>query len=383
MPDRERGALLVTRNFPPLRGGMERLNQRMLEGLASTMPVALVGPRGSREFAPAEAVVDEVPGAPLWKFIPAAMIAGLRQAFRGRPGVVLAGSGLTAPLAWLAARAIGARCAVYLHGLDIVVSNRVYHWCWLPAIRRCDLAIANSRNTARLAVAHGIEERRISVVNPGTDLPPPDPAARRRFRSQHQLDEVPLLLAVGRLTPRKGLVRFVSEVLPTVLAVRPDAVFVIIGADASDALVRNRHSEHARIVESARAAGVGHALRWLPHCDDVTLSAAYRAADVHVFPLLEMPGDIEGFGMVAIEAAAHGLPTVAYAVGGVGDAVAEGITGSLCAAGDTAAFGAEVVRWLSASAEDRRQCERHAARFAWDRFDAELQAALDAAVVAP
>lgn len=382
MPER-RGVLLLTRNFPPLRGGMERLNQRMLLGLSDIGPVALVGPRGSRPAAPHGATVVEVPAAPLWRFLPAALLAGVRQALGRRPGVVLAGSGLAAPMAWFAARVSGARYAAYLHGLDLVVPHRLYRWGWLPAIRRCDLAIANSRNTARLAVARGVPEARIRVVNPGTDLPPPDPEARARFRGEHGLGDAPLLLSVGRLTRRKGLAGFVAEVLPAVLAARPDTLLLVVGADASDALVRDRHSELGRIAESARGAGVGHALRWLPHCDDATLSAAYRAADVHVFPLRETPGDVEGFGMVAIEAAAHGLPTVAYAVGGVGDAVAGGITGSLCAAGDGQAFAFEVLRWLAASPDDRERCSAHAARFSWARFDAELQAALDAMAAAP
>ena len=54
----------------------------------------------------------------------------------------------------------------------------------------------------------------------------------------------------------------------------------------------------------------------LARVDDQRLSDAYFAADVMVFPVLDLPGDVEGFGMVAVEAAAHGLPTVAFAVGG-------------------------------------------------------------------
>lgn len=69
-----------------------------------------------------------------------------------------------------------------------------------------------------------------------------------------------------------------------------------------------------------------------PH-DDPEISEAYFAADVHVFPVQDRPGDNEGFGMVAIEAAAHGLPTVAYDAGGVSDAVSVPASGGLVASG--------------------------------------------------
>lgn len=381
MPEPSDGVLLVTRNFPPLRGGMERLNQRMLAGLASRGHAALVGPRGCATHAPPGAPVAQVAAAPLWRFLAGALPATWRMARRYRPRVVLAGSGLTAPFAWLGARLVGARSAVYLHGLDLVAPSRVYQLLWLPFIRRCDIAIANSSNTARLAQARGVLVRRLRIVHPGTDLPRPDPGARQRFRQVHGLDGQPVLLSVGRLTPRKGLAEFVRDALPLILASRPDALLLVIGHDASDALATGAGavSQRQRILGTARLAGIEHAVRVLPPCDDATLSEAYRAADVHVFPLREVPGDVEGFGMVAVEAAAHGLPTVAFRAGGVEDAVIEEATGTLVTANDHAAFARTTLDWLSLSLQPdvRARCEGAAHRFAWVTFDEQLHALLD------
>lgn len=352
------------------------MNQRMLQGLAKHGPSSLIGPVGCADFAPSMTSVEQVPASPVARFMLGALLVALRAGYRRRPRIALAGSGLTAPLAWMVARIFGSRCAVYLHGLDVIAPSRLYQWCWLPFIRRSDIVIVNSRNTASLAIERGVAANRIHVIHPGTDIPAPDSEARQNFRARHGLGAEPLLISVGRLTMRKGLAEFVRDVFPAVLAKHPRAILLIIGADATDAVGAARHSESSRIIESARRAGVEHALRLTPHCDDETLSSAYRAADVHVFPVRDVPGDVEGFGMVAIEAAAHGLPTVAYAVGGVEDAVVEGVTGSLCAGRDAAGFAAAAMRWIEAPLEARSRCEARAVQFSWAQFDDALHAAL-------
>jgi len=377
MTDLSSGVLLVTRNFPPLLGGMERLNQKMLDGLASVTRVYLVGPNGCTQFAPPDTRVSEAPAAPLWRFLPAAAVSALRMQARYRPGTIIAGSGLTAPLAWLAARLFGARCHVYLHGLDLIVPNAIYRMFWLPFIRRCDGAIANSRNTRALAIDRGVPADRIHVINPGTDFRVVDGKAAERFRDVHGLGRRPMLLSVGRLTPRKGLVKFVEEALPAILVQAPDTVFVIIGADAAEALNnKGAQSEQALIVEAARRHGVEHALLLIPPCSDAVLSQAYAAADLHVFPVRNIEGDVEGFGMVAIEAAAHGLLTVAFDSGGVADAVVEGATGSLVRSGDYVEFARQVNRLLGMGADclqRRERCRAAAQQFGWDIFNARMQ----------
>jgi phosphatidylinositol alpha-1,6-mannosyltransferase len=297
---------------------------------------------------------------------------------RSKFALVVAGSGLTAPLAWWAARRARARFVVYLHGLDIIAPSTIYQRCWLPFIRRADLVLVNSRNTRRLAVERGIPQRVIEILHPGTELPGPDPEAGRAFRVANGLGDRPLLLSVGRLTPRKGLAEFISRTLPAIIAESPDALLLVIGADASDAVRPAGDSQQARIMRSAEEAGVSAAVRMLPPCDDATLSAAYYAADVYIFPVLDLPGDVEGFGMVAIEAAAHGLPTVAFAVGGVPDAVAEGVSGSLAEAGDYGAFATLVRQWLVSRNQQRirDRCSEAASAFGWDSFGDKLQTAL-------
>ncbi|MBC7215073.1 MAG: glycosyltransferase, partial [Burkholderiaceae bacterium] len=176
-PERQ-GILLITRNFPPLLGGMERLNWHLAAELGKRHAVHVIAPAGAAAQAPTGVTVEEVPLKPLWRFVLATTWRALRTARRMRPAVVLAGSGLTAPIAWLAARCTGARAVAYVHGLDITVPHALYRRLWLPALRRLDAMIANSRATAELAAQAGISPQRIHIVHPGVQLPPDMPGPR-------------------------------------------------------------------------------------------------------------------------------------------------------------------------------------------------------------
>jgi len=361
---------------------MERLNARLWSALATHGEAILVGPRGCRERLPPGLAVLEAPAGGLGGFLPVAMVQALRATKRFRPRLLVAGSGVTAPIALICARLTGANCVVYLHGLDIVARHAAYRSLWLPAIRRCDAFLVNSSATARLARDAGIDPARTRVVPPGTELPTTVPP-RNRFRALHGLGAAPLLLCVGRLTPRKGLSEFVERALPAIVATHPDTLLAVAGADASAALNAGRHSEAARILAAASEAGVARNLRMLGAIDDAALEEAYCAADVLVFPVLELPGDIEGFGMVAIEAAARGLPTVAFAVGGVTDAVVDGESGYLVATGDYQALVDRVLGLLGGGDRCRvnaESCLRHASRFSWARFDSNVVDALGSAL---
>lgn len=375
--------LQITRNLPPLRGGMERLNLHIATELAREFAVAIVGPIGCRAALPSLMDVREIPANPLWLFLWRALLVSVSAIRRFRPDVVMAGSGLVAPYAWLAARVASARMVVYVHGLDLIVPNRVYRWFWLPFIRRADLCIANSAHTAGLASTAGVPASRITVIHPGVDLPIGDVTGAADFRARFRLGERPLLLSVGRLIARKGLLEFVENSLPDIARKHSDVCLVVLGDETPALLHGSSAGLGERIRKRAAEIGLEKNLLFVGSQDDETLFAAYAAADVHVFPVLDVPGDVEGFGMVAVEAAAHGLPTVGFAVGGVPDAVENGVSGNLEPAGDYQSLAASILRYLCKrnDAATRMRARQFAERFSWERFGSTMRQAISRIVM--
>jgi SAM-dependent methyltransferase len=101
--------------------------------------------------------------------------------------------------------------------------------------------------------------------------------------------------------------------------------------------------------------------------DKVLLATAYEAADVHVFPVRHIPDDPEGFGMVAIEAAAHGLATAAFATGGIVDAVHHGESGYLAETNNYAELSQHVLQLLQ-QPTTIESIQGFAHGFAWKNF---------------
>lgn len=361
--------------MPPLRGGMERLNAHMAAELSKGYEIDLVGPTGCAAFVDKSIRVHEAPSSKAGRFLLWALWKAAILAITRRPRLILGGSGLVAPIVQVAARLSRGRPVLYLHGLDIVVRHGLYQRFWVPMFRRAALSICNSSATAALAKAAAIDADTIVVVHPGADTTRVD--ASGEFRRRHGLEGAKLLLSVGRITERKGLDLFIEFALPGIVEHVPEAKLIVIGDDAPDALTNGARGMRARVAHAIEKTGLQAHVVMLGAVSEAELIDAYASSDVHVFPVREVAGDIEGFGMVAIESAAQGLPTVAFAVGGVTDAVSDGRSGRLIEAGDYAAF-ADAAIDLARDGRERlgKACEAFAAGFDWTVFGAKLRAAV-------
>jgi phosphatidylinositol alpha-1,6-mannosyltransferase len=354
---------------------MERLMHHSVETLASNFDVMLIGPSGCGEFVPNNVAVIECPPSP-FGFLTAALIKGLRPAGKRSFDFVLGGSGLVAPVTWILSKLAKARSFIFVHGLDLVVDNFMFQRLFVPFIRRHDRIIANSQNTRELAVGKLCPPEKVVVVNPGCVIPSGSSlldADESRAKLGFQNDKI--ILFVGRMVKRKGLAEFLESAWPRIVGFEPDAVLLVAGDTPDDALLKDPAGSE-NLLRAIEQSGKDR-VKFLGTVNDDTLWNCYAAAEVLVFPLIRVKGDVEGFGMVAIEAAAGGTPTVAFPVGGVIDAVADGSNGVLVPEGDYEAFADAVVSICEGGTPSAAECRKHAENFSWDAHGRNLLAALD------
>ena len=357
---------VLSRNLPPLMGGMERLAWHVLAALATDFDVHAIGPRGSRRHLPEGVRGHACRGLGAGGYLSeAAVISVLRALCLPKPDLILATSGLTAPLARLYAALTRRPYVVMAHGLDLVADSKTYQRLFVPSFAAAHRVIANSANTRALAIDNGVAPARLCVIHPGVEWPA-RPGDGHAWRMARTFGDRPLLLIAGRQTRRKGLAEFLEQCMPAILMDHPDTLLLVVGGTAHHAIRQEQHvgdQVHAVIARNRLA----HAVCMLGSLSDAELAQVYAAADVHVFPLIPVRGDVEGFGMVAVEAAAQGTTTVAFDEGGVRDALVVGVTGELLQRGDYAGFTRAILRRLETRADPnlRAACHRAAERYAW------------------
>jgi len=147
-----------------------------------------------------------------------------------------------------------------------------------------------------------------------------------------------VILTVGRLHPRKGQL-FIIEALEALPANQRERVeYWLVGGNTKE-------NYEARLREAAGRSNL--TVRFLGNAPDDDLNRLYARADIFAMTSINHRQSVEGFGLVYLEAAAHGLPVVAHAVGGVPEAVVDGVTGLLVPPGDRAALTAAFSRLIS------------------------------------
>ena len=368
--------LMLSWNFAPVIGGLEDLVTQQFAGLRRAGNDVRIATAHALDASPEEGVLRASrPG--LAAYLLHALRTGWSLARRWQPDVILCGSVVTLPLGWLLSRCFRIRFVVIVYGGELVYE----HWLVRPAIRfvlrGADRIVAISRQTHRLAESIGLDPAKMSIVPPGVELnrfdDPQAPASDARFEGRR------VLLSVGRLVRRKGILEFIERVLPRLVEADPSVLYVVVGGDATASLAhRERLSE--KIAARIDALGLGDHARLLGQLSNAELVALFRRADLFVLPVLDIPGDIEGFGIVFLEAALGFTASVSTRVGGIPDAVSDGETGVLVAAGDHDAMADAISRLLAdAELRDRlaRQGEARArSEFGWDAVVARLEKVL-------
>lgn len=367
--------LVVTRNLPPLIGGMERLNWHIADELSLKNEVLILSHTEAKKRSPKECFFYGAPLNPLAIFLIFAFIKTFFICLKHKPDAIFAGSGLTAPIVVFWAKIFRKKSIVYIHGLDIATNHPIYNRIWIPMIRSADKVVANSTPTQDICVHKGVSYNKLTIIHPGVTFPPieKDQTLINYIKNKYDLNNKKILISVGRLTARKGMREFVDCSLPTIIQSCPDTMLVIIGDTPIHSLNKNLQSKDSIILMAEKHEIQKNILFIGNIADDSLLSAWYYLADIHVFPVKHIPEDPEGFGMVAIEAATYGTPSIAFSTGGITDAIQNNESGILIEAENYKDFSKAVINELTESPSIMAtKCQEFSKEFSWENLGKKL-----------
>ena len=310
-----------------------------------------------------------------WKATPYRMpgyMAGLlrripRTVARHKVDVVLFSSMVTASLSTVLRPAVhrgGARMAAIPVGRDVTLPTPGYQWLVPRVFGALDLVFPISRATGQECLLRGLPASRMHVVPCGVDTalfaPPHDRAAARRELLAAVGETVPddtlILCSVGRHQERKGFHWFVDAVMPRL---PPDVLYLVTGEGPTTRQIQGAIERH----------GLGGRVRMLGKVSEEMLRTLYRGGDLFVMPNIHVPGDIEGFGVVMLEAGLCGMPVLAAELEGISDVIREGENGHLVPSRDAETFAATILRHRAdrsrLAAASRRAAAYTADNFSW------------------
>ncbi|MET7324950.1 glycosyltransferase family 4 protein [Streptomyces sp. NPDC005549] len=379
-----RKTLIVTNDFPPRPGGIQaflhnmalRLDPERLVVYASTW-------KRSREGVEATAAFDAEQ--------PFTVVRDRTTMLLPTPGATRRAVGLLrehgCTSVWFGAAAPLGLMAPALRkaGAERLVATTHGHeagWAQLPAARQLLRRIGESTDTitylgeytrSRIAGALTPEAAaRMVQLPPGVDEKTFHPASGGdEVRARLGLTERPVVVCVSRLVPRKGQDTLIRA-MPRILAAEPDAVLLIVGGGPYEKDLR-------RLAEETGVAASVHFTGAVPWSE---LPAHYGAGDVFAMPCRTRRGglDVEGLGIVYLEASATGLPVVAGDSGGAPDAVLDGETGWVVRGGDPNESADRITTLLADPELRRRMGERGRSwveeKWRWDLLAEHLKALL-------
>jgi phosphatidylinositol alpha-1,6-mannosyltransferase len=286
--------------------------------------------------------------------------------------IIHIGDALLSPLGWIFKKIFNKPVVATLHGLDLTFYFRPYQWIVPRFLRRLDKLICISQHTQQEAVARGVSEEKTVVIPNGIivrngEYNGAENAGQRLIENLigRNLADKKILLTVGRLVKRKGVDYFISQILTKILSHRDDVVYLVIG-----------EGKHRATIEKAISnLGLKDKVFLLGRVGDSVLQACYKIAHIFVMPNIPVDGDVEGFGLVALEASLASLPVVASKVEGVCEAIVHEENGILIDHRNRDAFADAVLSFLNDESKRRNfgACSRDftVQRYSWERIGKE------------
>jgi glycosyltransferase involved in cell wall biosynthesis len=292
--------LFVTRKYPPSVGGMQKYSHDFYVSMKKIIDVDLVANKKNKLLL-------------FW--IRATIFILIKSK---NYSIIHFGDAVLAPLAIFSKIVARAKVTLTVHALDITYRSSLYQaiipWC----VARCDKVICVSNYTIDECVKRGVPRNKCVFIPNGIIF-----QKHVTFNKKETFEKLGInvngkkvLLSVGRLIKRKGNEWFVNEVMPLLSS---KFVYLIVGEG----------SEKEKIQSTVEKHGLANRVFLLGRQSKKMVHSLYKNSDLFIMPNIEVKGDAEGFGIVLIEAASFGLPSVASDIEGIKDSVIEGETGWL------------------------------------------------------
>jgi len=371
--------LFITHKYPPSIGGMEKQSYELTRRMQQHAVVHLLCCDGSKSKV---------------RFF-ASIKNSIREKLHQHPGISILhfNDGLAAAFCSGPDDFPGLKRSVTLHGLDVVFPNTFFQRNILPRFNHFQSIIAVSQATAEACIQRGVHPEKIVVIPNGVDhniaFYEPEPATRQEFQKKYGgiFQGKITLVMMGRPVLRKGFSWFLTSVLPLLPA---DFQVLIIGPyrekrpmsatllhllptafrkqlELLFGLPSDEHNLRTVLCLPQLQGRVRH-LGKLPFTDVMQIMTA---ANTFVMPNIPVAGDMEGFGLVCLEANLRGLPVFAANLEGITDAIQDGKNGLLIPTQDISAWVQAIMRlqdaaWGRSFGRDARQYTL--GNFGWDKM---------------
>lgn len=313
--DTNPSVLFVTRSYPPSVGGMETLSYNLTTRYLNKKKIIALKMAGKINL--------------IW-FIPYSLIMTLF--YINRYDILHLSDGVMCFVGFIIKSLFrNKKVVTNLHGLDLTYSNKIYQSYISFCLKKFDLYICNSETTKQIAINKGLDKKKCVVIPVGVENKFNNTISKTEAREillkKYGIkDNTCILLTTGRLVKRKGVYWFIKNVISKIQGV--NFTYLVIGDG----------SEKDRIKKIIHRKKLGNNIILAGKVSEKDLIYCYKGSDIFIMPNITVKNDVEGFGIVAIEASMSGLPVIASCVQGISDAVLDELNGYLVREKDVNGF---------------------------------------------
>jgi len=346
--------LFITHKYPPSIGGMENQSFHLIKGVSAAAKV--------------HKIVFDGNGSVFSFYL--SLKRKVKEMLKKNPGIELihCNDGTVGVICSWINDLKGIKTVVTLHGLDVVFPNRYFQNTLIKRLKRYDRVITVSSATKEECLKRGFENERVEVVPNGVDHDIAEMdldlsnLKKRLLEKGVNPEGKRVLISMGRAVKRKGFSWFIENVLPEL---GDDVIYAMIGPFKTKATFKDKllgflpkklakeivllfgiptdQETIRKLLKEPKYSAKVVSLGKLPFSDLVNCLAA---SDLFIMPNINIEGDLEGFGLVALEACLSGTVVLAANTEGIQDAIIDQGNGIMIESGNAKAWKQSIEKML-------------------------------------